>query len=193
MIGINRRNNKLMSAGAFVSLAIGFYTLVINDSEISRFELFLFFWVFDIFYILILFYFIQILKFFKEQAAIIGAFASVGCLETINLLNELFNLKTFYTESIGILIQAASIYMIIEIFKIKDENIRTRFRLFGIAVFFLSPGRTILMFAGIRIGGELGADYQQIAIMLTLLSVYYLLKKVSKSVIASDTPAVNPA
>lgn len=190
---VNLGNTKIMSAGTLIGLIVlifSFFTTAEGRGNLAGF--YLFFLLFSVFYILLLTYLTKILWAFKEDAAIIGAFTIVTCLEVINLIMGMSSLNSNYAMSVGVLTEVMSVYLAIQTFRVKNKEISLPFRLFGVAVFFLSFGKVVLLFALPNVAAKYLLYYEQTVILLTLLSAYYLLKRVYVYIKTTDINLLTP-
>jgi hypothetical protein len=120
--------------------------------------------------------------FFGEKTAISVAITWYICLDILKFLAGEWPgkiLDIILTPALGILTFVALVYVLIQLFRVNNKYIALPFRLFGFSFLAVVVFKLMIAIAFPLSPGRLEMEYSSLLLILTPLSILYILKKVT--------------
>jgi hypothetical protein len=133
----------------------------------------------NISYTLIVIFLINILWTFKEKPSIVTSFKVYACLTVLHLIKNLLHDSPFaktYALLVGYLTIVITIYLTIQVFKIKNSLIAIPYRMFALSLFSVMIIELIVIIATTSAEDNI-IKYVDIMRLLAPISILYIIKK----------------
>jgi len=177
-----RSNNRMMIATiAFIILSIALFYVRFNYIIISRLNYYVWSISLELIYLLLLIYLVSILTLFREKLSISTAVTMYLCIDTMTFITtEWPRIIPAYGigAALGILTLIIYIYLLVQLFKVKNRYVALPFKLFGFSFLILALFKFLFALTFPLTAHIYEVEYSGILTLLTPLSILYVLKMV---------------
>jgi len=173
-----RSNNRMMIATiAFIILSIALFYVRFNYIIISRLNYYVWSISLELIYLLLLIYLVSILTLFREKLSISTAVTMYLCIDTMTFITTEWP-RIIPAYGIGVLTLIIYIYLLVQLFKVKNRYVALPFKLFGFSFLILALFKFLFALTFPLTAHIYEVEYSGILTLLTPLSILYVLKMV---------------